>query len=143
MLSTTSTSRGSSYSDAVIVSSSRTLMQLDQAAGLQHGAHRAGLDGLRGGAVEDADGASVGVPEAEHQVDGRRLPGAVGTEQGDHLAGLHGQVDAVDGHGGAVRLAECPQLDRRSGEVVEGHVLATPLRGGPGVVGAGFQAKTR
>ena len=57
---------------------------------------------------EELDGA-VGRHEAADRVEQRRLAGAVGADEADHLAGLGAEVDVVDGddaaeaHGEPVR----------------------------------------
>jgi hypothetical protein len=43
---------------------------------------------------------------------GGGLPGAVGAEQGEHLAVRNGKINARDRGTGAVRLAEAGDLDR-------------------------------
>ncbi len=57
-----------------------------QATALQHGAHAPRDDGLARAGPEHPDRAVVGVLEAEQQVEGGRLAGPVGPEQGHRLA---------------------------------------------------------
>ena len=59
-----------------------------------------------GGWPNSATVPRVGAAEPQEDVDGRRLAGAVGAEQRDDLARCDRQVDAVDGLGRAVRLAQ-------------------------------------
>ena len=61
--------------------------------------------------AEDADLAAVAVAEALEDLDGRRLAGAVRAEQGEHLAALDLEVDAVDGVAAAVGLAQAGHAD--------------------------------
>ena len=60
---------------------------------------------------EHADGALVGLPEAQDHVDRRRLAGAVGAEQRGDLAELEMQVDAIDGPDGAEGPMDAGELD--------------------------------
>ena len=93
--SASSTSIGSGYSAAIIATSSRTERSRISCTGLEHRADHAGVDSLARGAAEDRDAAAVGLGEAEHHVDRRRLAGAIGPEQSCGLAGSDGHVDAA------------------------------------------------
>ena len=50
--------------------------------------------------------------EAEQQLDGRRLAGAVRAEQTDQLAASDGQAEAVEGGRPPVRLGDAVEVDR-------------------------------
>ena len=63
--------------------------------------------------AEYRDLASVGGPMTLEDLDGRRLPGAVGTEQGENLAGFDSQVHAVYCGHIAVVLDQALHLDGR------------------------------
>lgn len=93
---------------------------LHQAAALQHRADLAGVDGLRGRHAEEADRAGVGVAQAEQQVEGGGLAGAVGAEQGDRLTGVQPQRQV--GHGTDVAVALVHVLEAH-------HGLCGPLGG--------------
>ena len=77
--------------------------------------------------AQDAD--LAGGPRAEplQVLDRGRLAGAVGAEHREHLAGAHGEVDAVDGHDVAVGDAQAADLDRRIGR----HPFSPGPRGRP------------
>ena len=65
-----------------------------------------------GGIVaENRDGAGVGAAVALEDLDQGRLAGAVGSEQGEHLAAGDGQVDAVERDVAVVGLAEASHPD--------------------------------
>ena len=121
---TSPTGIGSGYSDASISSTSRTQLA-DHRAGLQHGPDPAAADGVDRWQSEDGDRAAVGTAEAEDEVEGRGLAGAVGPEQGDGLTRLDDEVDAAHGGYGPVGPSDAAQLDAgivvRRGEVVAAH----------------------
>jgi hypothetical protein len=50
--------------------------------------------------------AAVGPVEPGEQAQQRRLPGAVGADDAEHVAGCHRDGDAGEDHGGAVRLVQ-------------------------------------
>jgi hypothetical protein len=75
-----------------------------QAAVLQHRAHPAGPDGLRGRRAEQPDGARGRPDEPEGGVHRGGLAGAVHAEQRDGLTGGDVQVEAV--HGQRVAVAD-------------------------------------
>jgi hypothetical protein len=52
---------------------------------------------------------------AFEDLDGGGLAGSIGTEEGEHLAGLDRQVDAIDGAQIAVTLDETADFDGRHG----------------------------
>ena len=58
--------------------------------------------------------------QAEQQLDGRRLAGAVGAQEAEHLARRHADVERVEGDGGPVGLAQAMGLD---GGVGHGAIL--------------------
>jgi hypothetical protein len=61
--------------------------------------------------AEHAHLAGVGLAVALEDLDQRRLAGAVGPEQREHLAARDGQVHAVERDALAVRLAQIPDAD--------------------------------
>src|SRR5262249_47796823 len=63
--------------------------------------------------VETADPqrAARGKEQADHELDGRGLAGAVGAKKGEQLAGLNAQVQVVDGGLGAVVLGDVVDFD--------------------------------
>ena len=67
---------------------------------------------LAGIEAEHGDLAGAAVAVALEDLDGRRLAGAVGTEQPEDLAALHGEVDPADGLEVAVGLSQTVDLDR-------------------------------
>ena len=81
---------------ATMATVSATGQVLEQSAGLEHGRDEAAGDGLVRVEAEYGHGAGVGAAQAQHHVDGAGLAGSVGTEQRDDLAGVDGQVQAVD-----------------------------------------------
>ncbi len=66
----------------------------------------------------DADLARVGRVRPRQGVHQRRLAGAVPTDEGDHLAGVEVDADAVDGVHATERHTDVAKLDER------GHALA-------------------
>ena len=64
-------------------------------------------------------------------LDGGRLTGAVGTEEAEDLAAVHGQVDALERLDVLVALAEVAHGDYGFGHgvIVNRHVAETPRRG--------------
>jgi hypothetical protein len=62
--------------------------------------------------AEQAGLAGVLLQQAEQDADRRGLARAVRAEEGVHLAGAHGQVQAVQGPGPAERLVQGADLDR-------------------------------
>ena len=107
---------------------------LEQAARLHDRAHEAARDGRGGGHAEHADGPVVRLSEAQDHVDGRRLAGAVGTQQRGDLTELELQVDAVDGSHRTERPMHAAQLDRgwRTLHADHGHDCTPLVRGRPG-----------
>ncbi|HEV7760917.1 MAG TPA: hypothetical protein VGO78_18055 [Acidimicrobiales bacterium] len=87
----------------------------DQAPGLEHGADRAGGDGLGRGTSLEQHLAPVGRGQAEQHVEGGGLAGAVGSEQGHDLAVADGQVEVAHGPDRPERLGHARQLDHRPG----------------------------
>ncbi len=73
--------------------------------------------GVRGVDAEHVDVAGVAVAVALEDLGGRGLAGAVGAEQGEHLAAHDVEVDAVGGLRLAVRPAQAPGADRQVGAV--------------------------
>ena len=67
--------------------------------------------------AEHPDIASVGAAVALEDLDERGLAGAVGAEQGEHLAAAHGEVDAVERLHAVVGLAHAANLDGGLGDV--------------------------
>ena len=59
----------------------------------------------------DADRAGGREEQAAHQLEGGRLAGAVGAEEGEQLAGLDVQAQAVHRRLGAVVLGDVVELD--------------------------------
>ena len=59
------------------------------------------------------DAAGIGGEQAGEQLEQRRLAGAIGAEQGDELAGMGGQADAVDGADRAIGLDDVVQQQGR------------------------------
>jgi hypothetical protein len=57
--------------------------------------------------------ALIGADQGGHRSDERRLPGAVGAQDGDDLPGLGHQVEPIQGHGLAEPLPEAPRFDHR------------------------------
>ena len=72
---------------------------------------------VRGVGAEHVDVAAVARAVALEDLGGRGLAGAVGAEQGEHLAAHDVEVDAVDGLRLAVRAAHAPGADRQVGAV--------------------------
>ena len=70
-----------------------------------------GLDVTPGVAAQEGDGAGVGADEAEEDADGGGLPRAVRAEEAVHLAGLHLEVEAVEGDDRAEGLAQAGHGD--------------------------------
>src|SRR5688500_20079507 len=67
---------------------------------------------LHGIVVEHPDRAAIRVKQAAHQTDGGCLPGAVRSNQAEHLAALHVQRDAVERLRLPVLLRDACELDR-------------------------------
>ena len=65
------------------------------------------------GLAAQADLALVRLVEAVEDAHERALPGAVLTEQGVHLAGLHVEVDAIVGDHSGEPLRDTAQLEQR------------------------------
>ncbi len=61
--------------------------------------------------AEHAHGAGVGPQQTEQDPQGGGLAGPVGAEEAVHLSGTDGQVESVEGAGGAERLLESGDLD--------------------------------
>ena len=83
-----------------------------------------------GGVVGRVDAERLDAPgaaraEALEDLDRRRLAGAVGAEQREHLALLHLEADVVHGHGVAVGLGQVLHGDRRHG----GEAIGRPREG--------------
>ena len=73
---------------------------------------RADLGGLRDHVLAgDVRGAGVGLQQRGQDADGRGLAGAVGAEEGEHLARCDVEVDAVEHGEVAVGLAQPPGDD--------------------------------
>ncbi len=70
---------------------------------------------LPGVAAEDVDGARGGAAQPHRGLDGGGLPGAVGAEEREELAGGDGEGDAVDGGEGPVAAGEVADLDGGAG----------------------------
>ena len=68
---------------------------------------------VRGIHIEHADAAGGPQEEALEDLEGRRLAGAVGPQEGEHLAALDGEVDATDRFERSVSLHETCDLDSR------------------------------
>ena len=64
-----------------------------------------------GVAPEQPDGAAVGAEQAEEDPDGGGLARPVGAEEAVDLALVHGEVEPVEGGGGAEPLDEAGGLD--------------------------------
>ena len=62
--------------------------------------------------AEDADITRVAVTVTLEDLDGRRLPCAIGPQEGEDLAGLDLQVQAVDRSGGALDLGQPVDVHR-------------------------------
>jgi hypothetical protein len=60
--------------------------------------------------AEDANAAAARARQADDSVDRRRLPGAVGTQKAEELAGADAQRDAVDRYDASVTLDEAVDL---------------------------------
>ena len=114
-----------------------------------------GADGVLGagsrGGAGDAHGSGRGQQVPADQGDERRFARSGGSDDGDALAGLHGQIDAGQNGAGvagglgitAVRMRRCPR--RPGGPVRSGPVRACPGRSarsrrGPGGPGRGRSA---
>ena len=76
------------------------------------------------GPAEHLAGPGGRTREPEQELDGRRLAGAVGAEEAEHLAGLDAEVERVEADGPAVDLAQAVGLDGEGGH-------AGILRAGP------------
>ena len=83
-------------------------------------------------ATEELDRARGGATQPEHQADQRGLPGAVGAEQPDQLAGGDVEADAVEGDGGVEGAADVDgaRQDVGTGAVARsgGHDVVPPRR---------------
>jgi hypothetical protein len=86
-----------------------------QPARLEHGADRAGPDGVGRGQAVELDLAGVGLGQPEQHLDGGRLAGPVRAEQRDDLAAVDREVEGVDGGDSAEPLAEAGQGHRGRG----------------------------
>jgi hypothetical protein len=60
-----------------------------------------------------ANGAGVGRAQAFDHFEGRGFAGAVGTEDAEDLARVHGEVDAIDGGKLAVALDQASDINDR------------------------------
>jgi hypothetical protein len=90
---------------------------LEQPTVLHDGRHVApGYRVFRRRAVQ-ANGSGIGLREAEQHVDGRRLPGTVGAEEGDDLTRLDLEGQVVDGGDG-------PEPLRQTAQVYSEHVVS-------------------
>ncbi len=114
---TSSTSRGWGYIEATIVTSSRTDKSPDQRSGLEHRPDRAGLDRLGRRESEKRHGATVRCGEPEEHLDGGRLAGSVGAEQGHGLTWRDQHVKPSYGADGTEGLGEIRQHDTTEGDV--------------------------
>ena len=65
--------------------------------------------------AEDADVTAVGVAQARDALNGGGLPGAVGAEDAEDLAGRHGKGDIRDGHLSAIGFPEVMHLHDGAG----------------------------
>ena len=86
--------------------------------------------GIRPGVeAEDADLAGVGSPQALEALDGGGLAGTVGADHPDDLTGRDVEVEVVDDHAVAVRLAEAADGHGHVERWVRGHGSSlTPVR---------------
>jgi hypothetical protein len=62
--------------------------------------------------AEDTYGTGVGFTEALEDLDRGRLAGLVGSEQGEHLAPSHREIDPVEYRSPAVALVQAGDIDR-------------------------------
>ena len=83
----------------------------DQRPGLEHGADRAGGDGIGRVHAEQRHRPPIGSQQPEQHVDGRRFPGAVRAEDGNGLAGCNVDVDTAHRTDVTKRLLETGQGD--------------------------------
>ena len=122
-------SRSSSGGDGVVVVGGE---EVEDAARPEHGIHAAALEhdahALRQPPVvgdrvepEHANRPGGGASVALEHLDRRRLPGAVGTEHDQHLAGLGAEVDLVDGGRSSGRVAHGEPADLDGGHDVAGY----------------------
>ena len=86
---------------------------VEQAAGLEHGAHATGAHGGLRGPAQNGESARGRGREPQHHVEERGLAGAVGTQERDDLAALDLEVDAGDRMDGPRTGAEVPMDTRR------------------------------
>ena len=85
-------------------------------------------------AAHERDFAVVGLEQAEPQADGRRLAGAVRTEQSEQLAGPHREGQAVERYGLAVTFHDVRELrDGRGRDAARCSAAASAERGAAGV----------
>lgn len=84
---------------------------LHQAAALQHRADPAPGDRLLRGRTEEPDRAGVRGAQAEEQIEGGGLSGAVGAEERHGLAGVQVEGEPVDGAHVPVYLADLVEAD--------------------------------
>ncbi len=87
----------------------------EQRPGLEHRSDESLRDHLLGRVTEDAGRSLVGSSQSEQHVDGGRLAGAVGPEQGDHLTRRDVEVDPSDRLDGSVPLDQSVESDRHAG----------------------------
>jgi hypothetical protein len=87
-------------------------------------------DAARGGVgrapAGEAQGALIGSDRACHDLDQRRLAGAVLAEQRVHAAGANGEIGAAQGDDPAVGLANSPRLQRVHGHSIVPASLRRP-----------------
>jgi hypothetical protein len=84
---------------------------LDQRPRLEHPADSAGPYRLRGRHAEQRDTAGIRPRQPEHHVDGGRLAGTVGPQQGHGLSPVNGDVYRADGPDAPVGLCQGAEDD--------------------------------
>ena len=87
----------------------------DESTGLEDGTDAPGPHRLARCDSQNGSAARVGLGEAEDYVEGGGLAGPVGAEEGDNLAGGHGEIESVDGDDGAEGLAQTEHMDGGDG----------------------------
>ena len=65
-----------------------------------------------GGGSQKQDLSGVGASQSQDHVEGGGLARAVGTEEGDHLAGPDGEIEFIDGDEAAEALAQATGANR-------------------------------
>lgn len=102
---------------------------------LEDDTHATRLNNLVRGGSQQLDGPGVGPGQAQDHVEGGGLACAIGSEEGDHLAGADGEIKVVNGDEVAEGLAQTAGTDRG------GWCCASGRRPGcPGVSGGGDSA---